>query len=44
MFGINVFSPFVGRLEHPELRAVCILKVAVMFLKSYSIDDNHKRI
>ena len=42
MFGINDFSPFIGRLETPELRDVCFIKVVVMFLKSYSIDDNHK--
>ena len=42
MFGINVFSPFIGRLENLELRDVCFLKVAEMFLKSYGIDYNQK--
>ena len=42
MFGINDFISFIGRLENPELRDVCFLKVAVMFLKSSSIYDNHK--
>ena len=42
MFEINDFFFFIGRLENPELRDVCFLKVAMIFLKSYSIDDNQK--
>ena len=42
MYEINDFSPFIGRLENSELRDVRFLEVAVMFLKNYSIDNNHK--